>query len=83
MDFGVIISLVIAVVLLYLVVKFLGLSFKFLWNGIFGAILLWVVNLIGGLVGIKISISIITALIAGFFGIPGVIVLLAYNIFCK
>lgn len=53
------------------------LVWKFLYNGIVGGILLWIVNLAGAYVEFHIGINIITALIAGFLGIPGVILLIA------
>ena len=65
-------SLAIGVIILYVIVKLLALPFKLVWNGIIGAIMLWLANLLGGtLFGVTINITIIKALIAGFFGIPG------------
>lgn len=49
---------------------------KLIINGIIGAIALFVINIFGGLVGITIGINPITALMAGFLGIPGIILLL-------
>jgi inhibitor of the pro-sigma K processing machinery len=49
---------------------------KLVINGIIGAIALFIINIFGGLVGITIGINPITALIAGFLGIPGIILLL-------
>jgi len=70
---------VIAIVVLFLLVKFFSLSFSFVWNGIIGGIMLWVLNLVGAMFSFHIPINIISALIAGFFGIPGVIVIVIYN----
>ena len=65
-------SLAIGVVILYIIVKLLALPFKLVWNGIIGAVMLWLANLLGGaLFNVTIHITIIKALIAGFFGIPG------------
>jgi len=72
-------SLVAAVVILFIVIKLLSLPIKLLWNGIIGAIILWVVNLFG--VGIKITV--IKALIAGFFGIPGAAAVIIWDLFLK
>lgn len=49
---------------------------KLVINGMIGGITLLIVNLIGGLIGITIGINPVTALIAGFLGVPGVILLL-------
>lgn len=53
---------------------------KFVYNGIIGGLLLWVVNFIGAYAGFHIGINIITALVAGFLGIPGVILLIVLKI---
>ncbi|MDD3396380.1 MAG: pro-sigmaK processing inhibitor BofA family protein [Acidaminococcaceae bacterium] len=71
---------VIAFVVLFLVVKFFSLSFSLVWNGLVGVVMLWLLNMVGGLIGIHLEISVITALIAGFFGIPGIVVMLIYNL---
>ena len=56
--------------------KLIALPFHILWklitNSIIGAIILWGINLFG--VGIKITC--LKALVAGIFGIPGVVLVL-------
>lgn len=59
--------------LLVIPVKVIG---RLLINGIAGAIVLFLINLVGGIFGLNVAITALNALIAGFFGIPGVIVLL-------
>lgn len=73
-------SLIMALVVLYIVIRILQLPFKFLYNGIVGAIFLWLFNIFGGLIGLTIKINIINALIAGIFGIPGVAAILLWNL---
>ena len=76
--------LVAAVVILWIIVKLLSLPFKLVWNGILGAIILWLANLLGGaLFGVTVHITIIKALIAGFFGIPGAAAVILWDIFIK
>ncbi|MDD4321229.1 MAG: pro-sigmaK processing inhibitor BofA family protein [Acidaminococcaceae bacterium] len=70
----------IALVVLYLVVQFFSLSLSFVWNGVIGGIMLWLLNLVGGIFAFHIPINIISALIAGFFGIPGVVVIVIYHL---
>lgn len=52
---------------------------KWVWklgiNSLSGFICLWLLNLISGYTGILFPINFITALIAGFLGIPGIIFL--------
>lgn len=54
---------------------------KFIINGIIGAVVLFFLNIFGGFIGITIAINPITALIAGFLGIPGVLLLLFLQYF--
>lgn len=72
---------VIGIVILYFILKLLKLPFKILINGIFGVILLYVANLIGVNYGVTVGINIVTALIAGILGIPGVIALFIFQLF--
>lgn len=75
--------LIVAVIILYLLVKFLSLPVKLLYNGVVGAVMLWLFNLVGGLLGFTVHINVLKALIAGFFGIPGAAVVILYDLFLK
>lgn len=74
-----------ALVGLYLIVKVFSwpikLLIKLIVNGVLGVILLLIVNYVGGYFGISIGINIVTALIAGFLGVPGVIFLIVFKLF--
>ena len=72
----------IGIVALFLCIKLLKCQIKRLINRIIGVVLLYVVNIITanlGVIGIHtnfvLPINPITALIAGFLGIPGVVVI--------
>lgn len=67
------ITLVILVLLLGVSLRFLG---KLLINAALGAMLLWLVNVLGSVIGVQIPITWLTAWVAGFLGIPGVVVML-------
>jgi len=54
---------------------------KLVLNGIVGAIALFVINIFGNFFGLTIGINPVTALIAGFLGIPGIILLLFLQYF--
>ena len=49
--------------------------FKLLLNAGLGFVALWIVNFFGDLVGLSIETSFINCAIAGFLGVPGVILL--------
>lgn len=82
-SFGLLGELALGVLILLIVVKVLSLPFKLVYNGILGAIMLWVVNLIGGFIGFSMKITIVKALIAGMFGVPGTIAVVAFELFAK
>lgn len=73
-------AFLLGLVLLYIVGMLLVIPIKILvkllLNGIFGGLLLFVFNLVGGLFGLFIAINPLNAIIVGFLGIPGVILLL-------
>ena len=48
---------------------------KFVGNAILGGVILWVLNLFGSGIGINIALNPVNALIVGFLGIPGVLLL--------
>ena len=74
-----VIGLAIGIIILALILKLVSIPIRLFWkfitNSIIGAIMLWVVNLFGA----NVPIDILRALIAGIFGIPGVIVILLYQ----
>jgi inhibitor of the pro-sigma K processing machinery len=79
-PFNIIIAYALGLILLYiagwLLLVPLKMLLKFIFNGIIGGIVLWVLNLVGGLIGVTVAINPVTALLVGFLGIPGVILVL-------
>ena len=79
-----IVAYAVALLLMYALGWLLFVPLKYLWklilNGVLGGLLLVVINLIGGLFGVTLAINPITALIAGFLGIPGVALLFLLQI---
>lgn len=69
--------LYIAGILLVIPIKII---MKLVLNGIIGGILLFIFNLIGGLFGLSIAINPLSAVIVGFLGIPGVVLLLLMQV---
>lgn len=79
MDYTLVFAFLFGLLLLYVVVRLFYVPLRWVllavYNGVLGGIILWLVNLVGGYVGLSIAINPVTALIAGFLGVPGVIVL--------
>lgn len=80
-DYTVIIAYVFGLVLLYIIGRVFFMPIKFvirlLYNGVIGGITLWLLNLVGGYFGLTIAINPVTALVVGFLGIPGIVLLIA------
>lgn len=81
--FGVYGPLIVGVLLVLIIVKLFSLPIKLVYNGIIGAVMLWLINLLGSLVGFHMKITVTKALIAGFFGIPGAAAVVLFEIFGK
>ncbi len=75
----------VAVVFLYIFAKVFSWPFKVLGkliiNSILGIVLLYVFNLVGKSFGLTLGINAATVLIAGFFGIPGMVFLIIFKLF--
>lgn len=67
------------VVAIYVLIKIIASPikkiFKLLLNAVCGLVLLFIANFIGGFFNFAIPVNILTCIIAGAFGIPGVIFL--------
>lgn len=70
-----------AIIVLFIILKIFKWPLKILLNGIFGVVLLYIVNLVGANFGFSIGINVVTALIAGILGIPGVAALIIFKLF--
>ena len=74
-----ILALIIPVLIAVLVFKLLFSQVKLIWkiavNSLSGFVCLWLLNLISAYTGIVFEINFVTALLVGFLGIPGIILL--------
>lgn len=81
LDLNIILAYALGLLLLYVIGWLLLVPVKFivklLYNGIIGGLMLWVLNLIGGYFNFGVAINPVTALVAGFLGIPGVLLIIA------
>ena len=80
MGIDVIFAYIFGIMMLFLVAKLLLIPLKIVWrlgiNAIVGGLALLIINFIGGFFGLKIDINIITALVTGILGAPGVVMIL-------
>ncbi len=84
-DLTIVFAYVFGILLIYLVGRMLlmplRLVFRLIYNGLIGGVLLWLLNLAGSHIGFTIAINPVTALIAGFLGLPGVVLLVLFKLF--
>ena len=59
----------------------LKIVFRLVYNGLIGGVALWLINLIGAGFGFVLPITVWTALLVGFLGLPGVAILILYFVF--
>lgn len=78
-------SFFIAIIILYVILKLIALPvkviIKLMANALIGGIVLFLINLIGAQFGFILDITWITALIVGFLGIPGVVIVILLHFF--
>lgn len=79
-DISILIGPIIGILIIYALKKILSLPFWILKNSIFGAVMLYLFNFIGIF---TIKLTFVHCLIAGIFGIPGIIGLVYYLNFLK
>lgn len=84
-EFNVVLAYIFGIILIYLIGRIffmpIKLVLRLIYNGLIGGAMLWVVNFIGAYIGFSIAINPITALVAGFLGMPGVIILILFKVF--
>ncbi len=84
LDFNSVMAFAFAALLVYLIARILLVPFKLIvklvLNALIGGVLLVFFNLIGSPLGFSVGINIITALVVGFLGIPGLILLIIIQI---
>jgi len=75
------------IVIIYIVAQVIMKPIKLLWkiiiNSAIGLVLLMVANYLAGYIDFNIPINIITVLIAGFLGIPGILLLVCFQLLLK
>lgn len=80
LDYAAILAYAFGLLLLYVVGRVLimplKIVIKLVYNGLIGGIVLLLINFIGGHVGLHIALNPVTALVVGFLGVPGVVMLL-------
>lgn len=84
LDFNSVLAFAFAALLLYLIARILLVPFKLIIklvvNALIGGVLLVIFNLVGSPLGLNVGINVITALVVGFLGIPGLILLILIQI---
>lgn len=69
------IPVLIGIVVLKFVLSQIGCLWKLVVNSVSGFLCLWLLNLLAGYTGIVLPINLVTCLVTGFLGIPGILLL--------
>jgi len=77
------ILLVVIVLLVQMIMKPVKLVWKLLFNSALGLVLLMLVNYGAAFLNFALPINIITVLVAGFLGIPGILLLICFQLLLK
>lgn len=84
LDYNVVIAYIFGIVLIYLIGRLMltpvKLLIKLIFNALVGGVMLWGVNYVGASFDFAIAINPITALVAGFLGVPGVVLLIVMKL---
>ncbi len=84
---NVVIAAIAVVLILYFVLKVFLKPIQLLWklalNSAVGLVLLMIFNYVAGYFAFFIPVNLITILIAGFLGVPGVLLLVAFQYLLK
>ena len=79
----ILVGLILAVILLRLIFGSIKKIAGLMINSVLGAIFLMIVNYFGAYFGISVGINLLTAVIAGIFGIPGILFLIVFQNFIR
>lgn len=85
MDTNIIITYLACIVFLFIFGKIFMLPLmkilKLIINSILGAVLIYIINLIGSVFSFHIGLNFVTAILVGLLGIPGAILLVVLKLF--
>lgn len=80
MNLNIVLTFALGIILLFLVARLLfgplRIVGRLIWNALLGGVLLYLINLVGVKIGLHLPLNPVSALVVGFLGIPGVILLL-------
>jgi len=80
LDLNLMVAAIFALIVLFYLVKFLfgpgQIFLRFVGTGLVGAAILFLFNLVGGLFNLTLGINVVTSIIVGFMGLPGLIMLI-------
>ncbi|MBQ3201308.1 MAG: pro-sigmaK processing inhibitor BofA family protein [Clostridia bacterium] len=83
MPVNTIVAFAVGLLILWILCKILSFPVKVIGklivNALVGAVVLFLFNLIGGFFGLSIPINALSAIITGILGVPGVILLLIFQ----
>ncbi|HLS89531.1 MAG TPA: pro-sigmaK processing inhibitor BofA family protein [Sphingobacteriaceae bacterium] len=84
-DAGMLLPYAVGLLVLYILVRTVVVPVRALGSAAYhllvGGAMLWIVNLVGSLAGFHLALNPVSALLAGYLGIPGLVLLAAMTSF--
>lgn len=77
---AIIFLLIIVLIIAQLIMKPLKLVWKLIINSVIGLVLLMLTNYIGAFFNFGLPLNILTVLISGFLGVPGILLLICFQL---
>ena len=82
-DLNIFLAIGFALLILFLVSRVFFKPLRFVIkigvNVVLGALIIWVLNMVGAPIGLELPLNVVTAVTAGFLGLPGTVLLLALH----
>jgi len=75
--------LVIVIVIVQVIMKPIKLLWKIIFNSAIGLVLLMLTNYLGSFFDFNLPINIMTVLITGFLGVPGILLLICFQLLLR
>ncbi len=87
MNYAALLAYIVGILILLLIGRALFIPMKIIlrlvYNALLGGIIIVIINFVGKLIGFKIALNIVNALIVGMLGVPGLILIIILKFIFK
>jgi len=80
-DYNAVLAYAFGLLLIYVLIRLMFTPMKYvlyvLYHAVVGGLVLFIINVIGSFIGIHLPLNLVSAVCAGYLGVPGVVLLFA------